>query len=759
MRKYRARLRDGTFFKKNKVVFIGLIVLTLIMVTTYANAVLSSNLYLTGEGIFIPKDADLWDYPYTGNCEEFTAPKTAVYQVELWGAQGGPADNIPSNQYGGKGGYTKGEIVLDENEIIYVCVGQSPTTYAGGFNGGGSMSSDAIAERYGAGGATDIRLASGDWDNTTGLNSRIMVAGAGGGQNGSSASVVIKANSGAGGGLISENGKLMTFTTLAVPSGLTPGTGASQTSGGIGGAGSVSSGYNLSGKSGSFGKGADSGNPYAYGGGGGYYGGASASAYSNHMYTATGGSSYISGHTGSVAITSETDQTPKTGCTTGTTDNNCSIHYSYKTFNETKMIDGNGYAWTNTQDSLELMPDPTGGTYASGEGHTGNGYARITLTDKAVPVPTNILNTSTSTSFLGTDITSANIKTITLKTNKITPANVVSTYDVGTVPGEIIAWVDSSNNLVIGADGIIEANLDSEYLFANFTSVTAINGLDNLDTSNVTDMRAMFMNVPLLATLDLSSFDTSKVTNMASMFRGFTVLNTLDLSNFDTSSLTSMNSMFYTSSSITNLDVSSFDTSKVTDMQAAFSEMSSLTSLDVTNFDTSNVTIMSSMFYTTSSLTSLDVSSFNTSNVTTMAYMFARTALTSLNLSNFNTSNVTTMNRMFMQSRALKTINLSSFNTSNVTDMTYMFSENQAQTSLNISNFDTSKVTSIIGMFQNMTSLTTLDFRNATFGAVTNYTNMFTGAKTGATVYTLNTTTKSWLQNTGGYTSGNYIIP
>ncbi len=42
------------------------------------------------------------------------------------------------------------------------------------------------------------------------------------------------------------------------------------------------------------------------------------------------------------------------------------------------MIDGAGYAWTNTKGSLEQMPNPNGGYYDNGVGHSGDGAARIT---------------------------------------------------------------------------------------------------------------------------------------------------------------------------------------------------------------------------------------------------------------------------------------------------------------------------------------------------------------------------------------------
>ena len=43
------------------------------------------------------------------------------------------------------------------------------------------------------------------------------------------------------------------------------------------------------------------------------------------------------------------------------------------------MIDGGGYAWTNTKGSLKQMPNPSGGSYASGVGNSVDGAARITL--------------------------------------------------------------------------------------------------------------------------------------------------------------------------------------------------------------------------------------------------------------------------------------------------------------------------------------------------------------------------------------------
>lgn len=64
---------------------------------------------------------------------------------------------------------------------------------------------------------------------------------------------------------------------------------------------------------------------------------------------------------------------------TGTSDNLYDINYCGKVFTDTVMIDGAGYSWTNTKGALEQMPNPNGGYYVSGVGHSGNGYARITF--------------------------------------------------------------------------------------------------------------------------------------------------------------------------------------------------------------------------------------------------------------------------------------------------------------------------------------------------------------------------------------------
>lgn len=141
--------------------------------------------------------------------------------------------------------------------------------------------------------------------------------------------------------------------------------------------------------------------------------------------------------------------------------------------------------------------------------------------------------------------------------------------------------------------------------FCSCKKLTAIEGMSNLITDQVTDMYEMFYRCSALTSLDVSNFNTANVTDMGSMFRGCSALTSLNVSNFNTANVTDMDYMFNNCSALKSLDVSKFNTAKVTDMKIMFSACSALTSLDISNFNTANVTDMSTMFSDCSSLTTI----------------------------------------------------------------------------------------------------------------------------------------------------------
>ena len=82
--------------------------------------------------------------------------------------------------------------------------------------------------------------------------------------------------------------------------------------------------------------------------------------------------------------------------------------------------------------------------------------------------------------------------------------------------------------LTIGGKGGIIANENMIGYFAEFFSEFYNDGtidLSALDTSEVTNMNAMFSGCISLTSLDVSNFDTSQVTDMSNMFSGCSKIN------------------------------------------------------------------------------------------------------------------------------------------------------------------------------------------------------------------------------------------
>ena len=108
----------------------------------------------------------------TEGTQEFIVPygKAGWYKIELWGAAAKDVDSVNETE-SRRGAYTTGIIYLDENTHLYFQIGSQ-----GGV--GGTKNNIDSSNNHG-GGATDVRLAGGNWDNADGLGSRILVAAGG----------------------------------------------------------------------------------------------------------------------------------------------------------------------------------------------------------------------------------------------------------------------------------------------------------------------------------------------------------------------------------------------------------------------------------------------------------------------------------------------------------------------------------------------------------------------------------------------------
>lgn len=161
--------------------------------------------------------------------------------------------------------------------------------------------------------------------------------------------------------------------------------------------------------------------------------------------------------------------------------------------------------------------------------------------------------------------------------------------------------------------------------FSGCTNLTSIEGIENLNTSNVKNMSEMFGQCSNLETLDLSHFNTEDVGNMSNMFNGCTKLHDLNISSFNTENVTNMYGMFYGCSSLETLDLSHFNTRNVRKdgMNYMFNGCSSLSYLNVSNFTTDKPGMqLDGLFQGCSSLQTLDLSSFDISGAGSVNYLF-----------------------------------------------------------------------------------------------------------------------------------------
>ena len=403
----------------------------------------------------------------------------------------------------------------------------------------------------------------------------------------------------------------------------------------------------------------------------------------------------------------------------------------------------------NKVDSDSTIAEQVENTQSPTTAPTENNQEVQTETDTPVSSPTQSVQTVNWNGI--DDVTYDDVsKTLTIPGSSKTITN----------PGRIrgnLGTIDATKIQTINITGPIKLSGSIKGLFSELDNLTTINGLEKLDTSDVSDMSFLFDHDVNLTSLNLGQLNTANVTNMDHMFSMCQKIASLDVSQLNTTNVTIMNSMFYDCDALTNLTLTDangstkFDTSNVTDMTSMFEKCISLTSIDLSNFDTSNVKNMQHLFYLCAKLPSLDLSKFNTANVTNMAGLFSKCySLTKLDLSsfdtrnvtdmshlvsvcdsltditfgnNFKTTNVTNMNSMFYHLQNMKELDLSSFDTSKVTDMAYMFQSTKL-TKINLSSFDTSKVTNMKWMFYQSNALKELDIHNFDMSAVTNSDEM-----------------------------------
>ena len=306
-----------------------------------------------------------------------------------------------------------------------------------------------------------------------------------------------------------------------------------------------------------------------------------------------------------------------------------------------------------------------------------------------------------------------------------------------------------------------------------------IEGLEYLNTNEVTDMSQMFKACYSLPNIDLTHFNTDKVTEMDQMFYACWSLTTLDLSEFNTSSVATMYQMFMSCNSLQTVYVNcNFTTENCNDndnqMFAQCAKLAGATECDGTsdigtnranyvdgyltdiayarwsddgktltfysNHDrqSGDFGVLHSGYpswledenerYTTATHVVFD-ESFSNARPTSCGYWFA--SFQSLEgiegIEHLNTSETTSMEGMFYGCVVKNNMDLSAHNTSKVKNMSNMFFNAQIP-SVSLSGLDCSEVTDMEAMFMNA-SISQIDLTGLRTSKLTSMGSMFEGCQ------------------------------
>lgn len=268
--------------------------------------------------------------------------------------------------------------------------------------------------------------------------------------------------------------------------------------------------------------------------------------------------------------------------------------------------------------------------------------------------------------------------------------------------GSVICYVEDTILTIArnSGTGKIYANEDSSFLFYDatgssasdrekFENVSAINGLQNLDTSKAITFMAMFGHLYKVASLPgMDNWDVSNVTSLRSLFTSCGSLTSVSgIENWDVSNVTNMRQLFCKCISLEYADelmAWKDKTHNLVDAYGIFQGYNNWTEKEgnsmsllrspLDDWDMSNVVYIDYVFYGCGRLTSLNLNKWNTSKFFALSHLFSDCrSLVNLQLSNWDVSNVQTFNATFNECTKLEVLDLSGWVTSSAKRFPQMF--------------------------------------------------------------------------------------
>lgn len=223
--------------------------------------------------------------------------------------------------------------------------------------------------------------------------------------------------------------------------------------------------------------------------------------------------------------------------------------------------------------------------------------------------------------------------------------------------GKAFNQFDSANDNIFGAtkvvfDGtagkiVLPANANS--LFASFEKVTAYEGLDNVDTSQVAVMNNLFAENLALTSIDLSSWDFSHVSNVSYLFAGQSpaILEEMQLKSVKLgksfNAAINLTGMFQNAKNLTDVDFANWDLSHALNIQNMLSG-TGFSTLDVSGWHVDRVTATRDTFSNMANLTTINLGDWQTGKVGNAIGMFRNDPLlTQLNLTNVGGQYITNL--------------------------------------------------------------------------------------------------------------------
>jgi surface protein len=177
----------------------------------------------------------------------------------------------------------------------------------------------------------------------------------------------------------------------------------------------------------------------------------------------------------------------------------------------------------------------------------------------------------------------------------------VSEWDTSKVVrfNETFSWCNSLEDFSPLADWDT-SRLESISNMFSSTKVSNLNFMENWNFSKLTSLDTAFQSTRSLTNIDaLSRIDTSNMTSLHYVFQGSGFADTTPLASWNVSNVKDFKNLFSSMKTLRKLDgLANWNTSSATDMSSMFFDDCQFESLEpLRNWDVSNVTNMSNMFY------------------------------------------------------------------------------------------------------------------------------------------------------------------